>query len=109
MGVGRATLWLCVVSSYFNLDSFTMEVVVPPTPSPSSEEEAFGGMPAIIPGTIQAEDFDGGGEGVGYSDTDTPNNGGVRCCCCAFSCCWCLKSKERIHFSTVSCSKLYGG
>ncbi|CAM9423714.1 unnamed protein product [Ectocarpus sp. 8 AP-2014] len=77
LGIGRVTLWLCVVSSHFNLDSFTMEAVLPPTPSPSHEEEAFGGIPAVIPGPIQAEDFDGGGEGVGYSDTDTPNNGGA--------------------------------
>lgn len=30
-----------------------------------------------IPGTIQAEDFDDGGEGVAYHDTDTSNNGGA--------------------------------
>jgi hypothetical protein len=30
---------------------------------------------AMIPGIIQAEDFDNGGEGVGYHDTDAANNG----------------------------------
>ena len=30
-----------------------------------------------IPGTIQAEDFDAGGEGVGYHDTTPGNQGGV--------------------------------
>ncbi|CAN0208516.1 unnamed protein product, partial [Laminaria digitata] len=30
---------------------------------------------AAIPGTIQAEYFDRGGEGVGYSDTTAGNNG----------------------------------
>jgi len=74
--VGRATLWLCVISSNFNLDSFAMEAVPMPTPSPTSG--AFGGVPANVPGLIQAEDFDVGGEGVAYSDTDPGNNGGVR-------------------------------
>lgn len=35
----------------------------------------FYGLPQTIPGIIQAEDFDGGGEGVAYHDSDTPNNG----------------------------------
>ncbi|MDO8589496.1 MAG: carbohydrate-binding protein [Armatimonadota bacterium] len=30
-----------------------------------------------LPGTIQAENYDLGGEGVGYHDTDAPNNGGA--------------------------------
>ncbi|CAN0558877.1 unnamed protein product, partial [Laminaria digitata] len=33
----------------------------------------YGGVPAIIPGIIQAEEFDAGGEGVGYSDSTTGN------------------------------------
>jgi glucose/arabinose dehydrogenase/PKD repeat protein/type 1 glutamine amidotransferase len=36
----------------------------------------FFGLPQTIPGTIQAENFDGGGEGLAYHDTDTGNNGG---------------------------------
>jgi len=39
-------------------------------------EASFTGFPQTIPGIIQAEDFDGGGEGVGYHDTDASNNGG---------------------------------
>jgi len=34
------------------------------------------GLPQNIPGIIQAEDFDGGGEGFAFHDTDTANNGG---------------------------------
>lgn len=30
----------------------------------------------LIPGTIEVEDFDPGGEGMGYHDTDATNNGG---------------------------------
>lgn len=38
-------------------------------------EAPYYGVPQTIPGIIQAEDFDGGGEGVAYHDSDTPNNG----------------------------------
>jgi Carbohydrate binding module (family 6)/Calcineurin-like phosphoesterase len=37
----------------------------------------FGGSPGpLLPGTIQAEDFDEGGSGVAYVDTTTGNSGG---------------------------------
>ena len=36
----------------------------------------FGGVPRAIPGTIQAEDFDNGGQGVAYLDGSTGNVGG---------------------------------
>jgi len=37
----------------------------------------FGGTPAAVPGTLQAEDFDEGGPLVAYSDTTGGNKGGV--------------------------------
>jgi endonuclease/exonuclease/phosphatase family metal-dependent hydrolase len=37
----------------------------------------YGGSPAAVPGTIQAEDFDNGGEGVAYHDADGTNQGGA--------------------------------
>lgn len=42
-----------------------------------SSDDAFAGKPAVVPGTIQAEDFDWGGEGVGYSDSTPTNVRGV--------------------------------
>jgi hypothetical protein len=36
----------------------------------------YHGAPSAIPGTIQAEDFDYGGEGIAYHDTGTTNQGG---------------------------------
>jgi hypothetical protein len=36
----------------------------------------FGGAARAVPGTIQAEDFDEGGEGVAYHDTTAENTGG---------------------------------
>ncbi|CAN0224965.1 unnamed protein product, partial [Ectocarpus sp. 13 AM-2016] len=48
-----------------------------PTPAPVVPTGAFDGVPASIPGRIEGEEYDYGGEGVGYSDTDAGNNGGV--------------------------------
>ena len=44
--------------------------------SGSAAPTPFSGVPIAIPGTIQAEDFDNGGEGVGYHDASTGNSGG---------------------------------
>ncbi|MBI3883492.1 MAG: carbohydrate-binding protein [Sphingobacteriales bacterium] len=38
----------------------------------------YGGTPSIIPGKIEAENYDNGGEGIAYHDTDTLNHGGFR-------------------------------
>lgn len=37
---------------------------------------AYGGTPSVIPGTIQLEDFDNGGNGTGYNDLSSGNLGG---------------------------------
>lgn len=66
-----------------------------PTPAPVAPAGAYAGIPQEIPGLIEVEFFDYGGEGVGYSDTDAGNIGGVRaaavgrskfffCRCCRF-------------------------
>ncbi len=36
----------------------------------------YGGTPVSLPGTVQAEDFDTGGAGVAYQDSDAANQGG---------------------------------
>jgi len=43
------------------------------TPTPSAP---YNGVAAAIPGTIQVENFDNGGDGVAYHDTDAVNSGG---------------------------------
>src|SRR5258708_20092005 len=45
------------------------------TQTPSTS--AYGGSPAPIPGTVRAENFDNGGEGVAYHDTTSGNAGGA--------------------------------
>jgi hypothetical protein len=47
-----------------------VHVVAATSPTP------FGGARAIVPGTIEAENFDEGGEGVAYHDTTGGNTGG---------------------------------
>ncbi|NUS12491.1 MAG: carbohydrate-binding protein [Streptomyces sp.] len=43
------------------------------TPPPA--EGPYGGTPAAVPGTVQAEDYDTGGQGLGYSVTSVNGNG----------------------------------
>ena len=38
---------------------------------------AYGGNPATLPGSIQAENYDNGGEGASYHSTTSTNAGGV--------------------------------
>ena len=46
------------------------------TPPPAATSSPYSGSPAAIPGTIEAENFDNGGEGVAYHDTTSGNSGG---------------------------------
>jgi beta-glucosidase len=43
----------------------------------SQPQEPFGGTVPTLPGVIQAENYDPGGEGVGYYNTTVGNQGGV--------------------------------
>jgi glucosylceramidase len=42
---------------------------------PAIAPTPYGGTPRAVPGTIEAEDFDDGGQGVGYRDDSAGNNG----------------------------------
>jgi glucosylceramidase len=44
---------------------------------PSLASTPFGGTPHAVPGVVEAEDFDEGGQGVAYRDDSAGNNGGV--------------------------------
>lgn len=57
----------------FGFNSF-IEMAFPESTEPHLEP--YSGVPSPIPGTIQAIDFDFGGEGVAYHDIDPGNNGG---------------------------------
>lgn len=43
--------------------------------APTTGQAPFGGVVAIVPGTVQAENFDLGGQGIAYFDTTTANLG----------------------------------
>lgn len=45
--------------------------------SPGSAATPYSGSPITIPGTIEVEQFDNGGESVGYHDTTSGNSGGL--------------------------------
>ena len=47
-----------------------------PAPGGGGGEKAYNGTPAQLPGTIEAENFDDEGNGVGYYDTTSGNSGG---------------------------------
>lgn len=44
---------------------------------PNAGGRPFGGFAATVPGLIEAEEFDLGGEGVAYSETTARNIGNV--------------------------------
>jgi hypothetical protein len=73
----RATITSCTIS----VEAVGLEATVfdatrlercssPPSSSP------FGGVPIAVPGRLEAEAFDNGGEGVGYHDATAGNAGG---------------------------------
>ncbi|QOV91781.1 Kelch repeat-containing protein [Humisphaera borealis] len=49
----------------------------PPPPPPPAGQTPFGGVAWAVPGKIEAENFDDGGEGVAFHDADTVNGGGA--------------------------------
>lgn len=49
----------------------------PPPPPPSGGSTPYSGTPAPIPGTVQFENYDVGGEGTAYHDSTSGNAGGV--------------------------------
>lgn len=61
-----------------DLDSAPGSAPAPTPPEePTSPGDPYGGVAAEVPGLVEAEEFDLGGEGVGYSDTTAVNIEGV--------------------------------
>ena len=58
-----------------NLGSAT-EVTVGLTVGAGCGQTPYAGAPVALPGRVQAEDYDQGGEGVAFHDLDTTNQGG---------------------------------
>lgn len=69
VAVGTATITVTT-----NDGGFTASSAITVSASPSGQAP-YGGTNRTLPGLIEAEDYDTGGEGVAYHDTDVGNNG----------------------------------
>ena len=67
---GTHVVKIVAEQEYFDLNSFRMLA------APASTSTPYTGTPAAVPGTIEAENFDRGGEGVAYHDVVAGNAGG---------------------------------
>ena len=76
LSAGTHTLELSFSGDGQNIDWFELTSIAEPTPTPTPvSPEPY--KPLAIPGTIQAEDYNLGGEGVAYHDTTPGNSGGA--------------------------------
>jgi hypothetical protein len=69
LSAGQHTLRVFMVAAGFNLNNLTFSLVGGYAGTP------FGGTRVAIPGTVQAENYDVGGEGVAYHDNEAANLG----------------------------------
>jgi Carbohydrate binding module (family 6)/Bacterial Ig domain/Secretion system C-terminal sorting domain len=61
-----------------NLNAVTTSTVVSIVVNPVvSTQSPYGGSPQLIPGVIEAEKYDLGGQGIAYNETTTANQGGA--------------------------------
>jgi subtilisin family serine protease len=71
LGAGTQQMTVMFDTSGINFMSATVTAGLAPATAP------YGGVPTPVPGTIQAANFDEGGEGVSYHDTTPSNAGGA--------------------------------
>jgi endonuclease/exonuclease/phosphatase family metal-dependent hydrolase len=80
LAAGTQSMRITFDAGSFNLNSITVSSASTTTSSSSGSSgtsSPFGGVAHAIPGWIQTEDFDNGGEGVAYHDITPGNAGGV--------------------------------
>jgi Carbohydrate binding module (family 6) len=58
-------------------DAMNGTATPPPPPPPPGGSTPYTGTPINLPGTVQFENYDAGGEGIAYHDTTSGNSGGV--------------------------------
>ena len=70
--------WSINYDKFCSNDSYAVNFdnIFDSTTVPTSTETPYGGTPWPIPGTIQSEDYDNGGQGTAYNDSDPTNDGG---------------------------------
>ncbi|MEH0153464.1 alpha-amylase family glycosyl hydrolase [Limibacter armeniacum] len=74
MVAGNTYTFRLTVSDGTLQSSDDVTIVVDTAPATQSP---YGGIAATIPGIIEAEAYDEGGQGIAYQDNDTGNNGGA--------------------------------
>ena len=76
-GLTNGTSYPFTVAAVNSAGTSGMSNQISLTPTAGSSEGPYPGpSPAAIPGTVQSENFDTGGEGVAYHDTEAANQGG---------------------------------
>ncbi|HEY8401422.1 MAG TPA: carbohydrate-binding protein [Cytophagaceae bacterium] len=65
---GQKVLRIYAVTGDFNIDKLTFSNI-------TTNQSPFSGTPATIPGTIEAENYDLGGQGIAYNDLTAANEG----------------------------------
>ncbi|MGD0942465.1 MAG: carbohydrate-binding protein, partial [Terracidiphilus sp.] len=75
-GLAASTTYYYVVEAVDSFGASAASTQVSATTGPgSTTEEPYGGRPAAIPGTVQAENYDTGGQGVAYNVTSVNGTG----------------------------------
>jgi endonuclease/exonuclease/phosphatase family metal-dependent hydrolase len=78
LSAGTQVMRIVFEDGGINLNSISVTSGSAPSgPSGPAESSPFTGAAAAIPGTIQAEAFDSGGQGVAYRDNSSGNSGGA--------------------------------
>jgi len=72
---GTATIRMSKLEAQYG---YINALIIKESELPPYEGTPFGGTPRTIPGKIQIEDYDEGGQNVAYWDDDDTNNGGYR-------------------------------
>jgi fibronectin type 3 domain-containing protein len=76
IGLTNGTTYYYKVAAVNSAGTSGMSNEASATPAGPTTEAPYGGTPWAIPGTIQSENYDTGGEGVAYHDSDATNQGG---------------------------------
>jgi hypothetical protein len=79
LGAGAHVLKLVADAQYFDVNQLRVQTsaVQPPVGGSGSAGTPYSGTPVALPATLEAENFDRGGEGVGYHDRSAGNAGRV--------------------------------
>jgi len=75
-GLTNGTSYPFTVAAVNSAGTSGMSNQISLTPTGGATEAPYNGTPASIPGTVQAENYDTGGEGLAYHDTEAANQGG---------------------------------